>query len=214
MRCTISQDKAFKILEWILFIGFGTVAGFFASGVIEQFFSSKTGFTQHEEELTNYPVISMVFHGYQASEINETNTFFIYRTKGMKYRRLKIGENQFLNHKYNKTEKTILESHEDSYGRKALRIIHETPILDKKRPYVNMAIYTKLEKKNDTLSDLVVFYLTSKENSPGFFDWTWKDGKPLKFAMSKNSFLENNMQPQSTKYLEKMGNFKIIILGN
>ena len=87
-------------------------------------------------------------------------------------------------------------------------------ILDKKKPYVNMAIYTKLEKKNDTLSDLVVFYLTSKENSPGFFDWTWKDGKPLKFAISKNSFLENNMQPQSTKYLEKMGNFKIIILGN
>ena len=206
MRCTISQEKAFKILEWILFIGFGIAAGFFASGVIEQFFSSKTSFTQHEEEVTKYPVISMLF-GYQASEINQTDVVIMYRTKGMTYyHKLEIGENNFPNENYNKTEKAILESHEDINGRKTFSIIHKTPILDIKRPYVFMQIHTKLERKNDSFSDLIVFYLTSKENSPGFFDWTWKDGKPLQFLMPKNTYVTYNMQPQMTKYLEKMGN--------
>ena len=103
------------------------------------FFSSKTGFTQHEEEVTKYPVICMVFFGYQASEINQTDVVIRYHTKGMMYYyKLEIGENYFLNEKYNKTEKVILESHEDSYGLKAFRIIHETPILEKKRPYVDI----------------------------------------------------------------------------
>ena len=86
MTCAIAQDKVFKFLEWIFFIGFTIVAGWFASGVLEHFFSWKTGFTQHEEEVTNYPVISIVFnYAYQASEINETNVFFVYQTKGMMY---------------------------------------------------------------------------------------------------------------------------------
>ena len=205
MRCTISKDKAFKILEWILFIGFSIVAGWFASGVLEQFFSRKTSFSQHEEEVTNYPVISIDFNGYQASEINLTNVIIFYGTRGMKENHnLEIGENYFPNEKYNKTEKVILESHEDIDGMKAFRIIHETPILEKKRPYVDIRMYTKLEK-NDSLSDLVVFYATSQENSPGFIDGTWKDGKPMQFAMNKNSFATYNMQPQSTKYLEQIG---------
>ena len=37
MMCNISQDKAFKILEWILFIGFSIVAGWFASGVLQHY---------------------------------------------------------------------------------------------------------------------------------------------------------------------------------
>ena len=205
MKCTISQDKAFKILEWLFFIGFSIVAGWFALGVVQKFLSRKTGFTQHEEEVTNYPVISMVF-SYQASEINLTSNVVIrYHTKGMMYMyQLKIGENNLRNEKYNKTEKVILESHEDIDGMKAFRIIHETPILEKKRPYVDIRMYTKIEK-NDSLSDLVVFYATSQENSPGFIDGTWKDGKPLQFAMNKNSFATYNMQPQSTKYLEQIG---------
>ena len=202
----ISQDKVFKSMEWIFFIGFSIAAGWFASGVLQKFLSGRTGFTQHEEEVTNYPVISMVFSGYQASEINQTDVVIRYHTKGMMYYyKLEIGENYFLNEKYNKTEKVILESHEDSYGLKAFRIIHETPILEKKRPYVDIHMYTQLKTKNGSLSDLVVFYVTSQENSPGFFDGTWKDGKPLQFAMTKNTYVTYNMQPQMTKYLEQMG---------
>ena len=66
-------------------------------------------------------------------------------------------------------------------------------------------MYTKLEMKNDTFSDVVIFYVTSPENSPGFFDGTWKDGKPLKIILDKNTLVQYSIQPQMTKYLEKLG---------
>ena len=101
LKCTISQDKAFKSLECLFFIGLSIVALWFASGVLQKFLSRKTGFSQHEEEVTNYPVFSMVFTGYQASEMNQTNVMIFYHTKGMKYYHyLQIGENQFVNDKY------------------------------------------------------------------------------------------------------------------
>ena len=61
MPCTISQDKLFKILEWILFIGFVIASGWFASGVLQHFFSEKTSFSQHKERVTDYPVVNIMF---------------------------------------------------------------------------------------------------------------------------------------------------------
>ena len=158
MKCIISKDKVFKIIEWIVFIGFSIVAGWFASGVIEQFISQKTSFSQHEEKVTNYPVISIVRS--QMAEVNLTNVKFTYSSKGMKHQhKLEIGENHFPNEKYNKTEKVILESIDlisHAHGSKAFRIIHATPILDKKRSYVKFFIYISqsLEKINNPFSDL------------------------------------------------------------
>ena len=94
MTCIIAQDKVFKFLEWIFLIGFTIVAGWFASGVLEHFFSRKTGFTQHEKEVTNYSVTILRFAGYKASEINQSNVIVHYITKGMKdYVHLEFGEN-------------------------------------------------------------------------------------------------------------------------
>ena len=45
MMLSISQHKAIRILEWILFVGFAIIAGWFASGVIENFFSKRTSIT-------------------------------------------------------------------------------------------------------------------------------------------------------------------------
>ena len=148
MKCTISQHKAFKILEWILFIGFSIAAGWFASSVLEQFFSLKTSFSQREEEFRNYPVISLTLFGYKASEVILTNVKVQYFISGMKnsHTTLEIGENYFLNDKYNKTEKVILENLEKFNGKMSFRIIHETPILDKKNPIVVIEITQKIEK--------------------------------------------------------------------
>ena len=209
MKRTISKDQAFKIMEWIFFIGFSIVAGWFASGVLGQFFSEKTSFSQHEELVTHYPVISLFFNGYQASEINLTNVIFFYKSRGMNCslgHKLVIGENNLKNDKYNKIEKVILESLETIDGKKAYRIIHTTPILEKKRPKIEISIYTMLKKKNNPLSDVIYFYVTSKENSPGFIDATWKDGEPLQIGMKKNTHVSHNMRPQKVKYLEKTSN--------
>ena len=128
MKYAVTHNKIFKTLEWILFLGFTILAGWFASGVLEQFFSHKTSFSQYEKEITNYPVISIIFDR-PALEVNLTNVIFIYHTYGTeKNQALEIGENYFNN---DLTQKVILESFENNDGFKAFRIIHTTPILAK-----------------------------------------------------------------------------------
>ena len=204
--CIISQRKVFKILEWILYIGLSIVAGWFASRVLQQFFSQKTSFSQHEEEVTTYPVISLSFLGSKDFEVNLTNVKIKYWAKGMKdYENLQMGETHCLNHEYNKTEKILLENLEDLIsGSKAYRIIHVTPILDKKRPIVSLEIYTLFEKKNNLIPDLVGFFLTSQKNSPGFLDNSWIDGEPLQLSMNKNTAVSYNLRPQKTKYVKSV----------
>ena len=205
MRQTIisQDDKVFKTIEWIFFIVFSIVAVWFASGVLEQFFSQKTSFSQHEETVTDYPVVSIVLLGYQASEVNLNNIEIKYGLNGMKNsQKLEIGENHFQNDDFQKTENVILESLEDANGCKLFQIIHTTKILKKKRPTVIITMNTKVEK--DT-KDLVKFYLTSRKNSPGVFDETWIDGTPLLITLNKNTLAVYNMQPQLTRYLPQLG---------
>ena len=202
MKYAVSHNKIFKSLELILFIGFTILAGFFASGVLEQFSSHRTSFSQYEKEITDYPVISIDFDR-PALEVNLTNVIFIYYTYGTeKDQILEIGENYFHNEEYNLTQKVILESLETSNGNKAFRIIHTTPILihGGDRASVKIFMYTKLEKKID--SD-VSFYLTSLDNSPGFYDFLWEDGKEFQLTTRKNAVVKCNIETQVTHYLEK-----------
>ena len=210
MKFTITQDKAFKIIEWILFIGFSIVAGLFASGVIQHFFSQKTSFSQLEEKITEYPVviIAPVAH----SDVNLNNFKIMYWANGMKYQpslwKLELGENNFYNYIHNTTEKVILQSIENSNGKRAFRITHATPIrkLQKDRPGVMIKIYANFKKNpEDLFSDLVSFILSSRKNSLGFFDNAWNDGNPLKITLDKNSCVIYNIQPQITKYLKELG---------
>ena len=87
MKCKITKDKIFNILEWILFIGLGIVSGWFASGVLENFFSQKTSFAQYEKIVTEYPVIAIRLHGFP-SDINEDNLKIFYGTTGMNHKAL------------------------------------------------------------------------------------------------------------------------------
>ena len=205
MKYAVSHNKIFKSLELILFIGFTILAGWFASGVLEQFSSHRTSFSQYEKEITDYPVISIDFDR-PALEVNLTNVIFIYYTYGTeKDQILEIGENYFHNEEYNLTQKVILESLETSNGNKAFRIIHTTPILVKRSHAQVLQMFTKFEEKSSPLSDLVFFYLTSQKNSPGFAFRKWKDGKPLQITINKNNIVGYNVQPQLTKYLKQTG---------
>ena len=57
------------------------------------------------------------------------------------YLKLEIGENYLQNDKYNKTEKVIVDSPgENLDGKKVFRVIHTTPILEKKSPNVKLRI--------------------------------------------------------------------------
>ena len=210
MKYAVSHNKIFKSLELILFIGFTILAGFFASGVLEQFSSHRTSFSQYEKEITNYPVITILFNR-MALEVNLTNTIIRYYAKGIGKgsQILKLGENNFPYRKRNGTQSVILESLENVNGFRVFRIIHKTPIFGKTLNNVYLQIFTKFEekiKKNELgPSDVVYFFLTSVENSPGIAYSKWKDGKPLKITMFKDNLVEYTIQPQLTKHLKQIG---------
>ena len=132
MRGTISRPKLFKILEWILFVGFIIASGCFVSGVLENFFSRKTSFSQHKEKVTEYPVLNIGNQQWSTTKVSLSDFRIIYKASGMpNFRSLEIGDNHLHNRVYNKTEKVILESLEDFRKLRVLRIIHLTPILKK-----------------------------------------------------------------------------------
>ena len=177
MKHTITQDKLFKLIEWILFIGFSIEAGWFASGALEQFFSQKTSFSLSGEKNTDYPVVTIVPLFRLPSEINLTNVIITYYAGGMEMdmavdfslsmKKLEIGENHLHNIKYNTTEKVILKSLTDLNGGIAFQIIHATPILEKERTFAVIEMYTKLENNPYVFADIVMFHVTSQKNSPG-----------------------------------------------
>ena len=86
------QDKIFKIIEWTLFIGFIMASGWFSHGVLQQFFSRKTSFSQYKEKVSDYPVVNIECPG---SEINQSYLEMKYRTSGMaRYQNLELGESR------------------------------------------------------------------------------------------------------------------------
>ena len=206
MQCYISQDLVFKILEWVLFIGLSVASGWFASGVLEQFFSQKTSFAQYEEKFNEYPVISFILSQRKASEVNLNQVLIKYKSNGIEDTQLQIGENHWHHKWYNKTQKVILERMETAREGIAFRLIHATPILVKRLARVSITLYTNLQKeRNSTIADMIYILVTSRENSPGFFYWKWKDGQPMEIIMKQNTFAKYNIQPQITKYLEETG---------
>ena len=53
----ISRKKLVFDLEWALLIGLTIASGWFAYGVLDNFFSEKSSFSQTEEAVKSYPVI-------------------------------------------------------------------------------------------------------------------------------------------------------------
>ena len=135
----------------VFFIGFVIVSGWFASGVLQQFFSRKTSFTQHKVKVTDYPVVSILFERV-TSDLNPSDVKFKYQASGMDdYQFLEIGENYLHNHKYNKTEKVILESPGNIWNETGFRIIHATPLLEKNLAQGKIQIEYNRENKSNTM---------------------------------------------------------------
>ena len=204
------QEKVFKIIQWILFIALISASGWFASGVLQHFFSRKTSFSQHVEEVSDYPVISIILWH---PKVNPCDVKIKYKASGMAdHQYLEVGENHLHNKKkYNKTEKVLLQSLENGtkydYVRVAYRILHLTPILKKNMVKVEIQMEYYIENKTISKwwSNQVSFLITSLKNSPGSYLWKWKDGKQLQIAMNKNNHLQYSIQPQIIKYLQENG---------
>ena len=59
-----------KCLYWALYLGLSFTAGWFASGVVDNFLSKKTSFSQSEGISLKRPVITIVLKGTNAGKLN------------------------------------------------------------------------------------------------------------------------------------------------
>ena len=59
-QVTVSRDKLIQYVDWVLFIGLVVVAAWFSYGVLDNYWSEKSGFTQSEVANYDRPTISIV----------------------------------------------------------------------------------------------------------------------------------------------------------
>ena len=134
--------------------------------------------------------------------------------------KLKIGMNNYFDKRHNKTIVFSLESFDiidqtflGMLFKKAFRIIHETPILDKNMGGSDIIVKYKRQNQGDSKSffhslvkvltgDLAFFTITSLENSPGIIYETWKDGKAFMVKINKNTVASYYIQPEKYKFLK------------
>ena len=114
MKCVISKELILNFLEWVLFIVLCIISIGFSYGVLDNFFSMRTSFSQNEEPVYDYPIIGIVFKR-KFSKVNLADVE-IHIAHGLKggdlngLKKLEIGENHFHNEEHNKTETILLEN--------------------------------------------------------------------------------------------------------
>ena len=131
--------------------------------------------------------------------------------------KLEIGMNNYVDKRHNKTTVISLESFDvkdqtfQGMYKKAFRIIHKTPILDKNMGGSDIIIKYHRQKPDDKnyfhnfdeflAGDLAFITITSLQNSPGTIYETWKDGKALMVTLNKNKIARYYIQPEQYEFL-------------
>ena len=73
---TISSKKLVFAMEWALLIGLTIISGWFASGVLVNFVSQKSSFSQREEEVKTYPVIVIEFRDISEISLDDVKIYY------------------------------------------------------------------------------------------------------------------------------------------
>ena len=135
----ISSEKWFRAFYWGFYLSLFLISGWFASGVVKNFLSKKTSFSQSEEICLERPVFYIDLHWSKtgSAKINLTlgdnlkleycPFYSYYRKKWCKY--LDFGENNVTIGKTGKIETVLLEK---MFERKQFRLIHLTNELNER----------------------------------------------------------------------------------
>ena len=196
-----SNRKLFKFfIYWAIYLGLCFISGWFASGVVENYVSRQTSFSQNEEVAIKRPVITIEIKSENNSVQDPlfNDTFWIqycpfYRAWGeCSCYYLDIGESEFPIEKLNNTEKIFFDKNEfyDTY-----RIIPLTNLLEE-RASGDIIIQTIKE-----LNIEVDIYVTSLENSLGYLLAKWNDGDYLGYRIETNSLREFKIKPEKYYFL-------------
>ena len=194
----ISAKKLSKFLYWTLYLGLCFISGWFASGVLDNYISRKTSFSQDEGIATKRPVISIIMFFLTGERPVINKNIWIQYCPSYKFWQsgncgnLHLGENEFFVKEINDTEKVFL----GKIGYSDFRIIPVTNLLEDKATAV-IRIITLKAKFNSEMNVI----LTSLENSLGSKFSKFKDGDYLRYEMQKNSSKYFLIKPESYIFL-------------
>ena len=206
MQVTISTKKLFQVLYWTLYLGLCFISGWFASGVVDNYFSRKTSFSQDKEIATKRPVISIKLNPISGESrksnknrwefMTNNNTWIDYCPSYELWKsqcaKLVLGENEFLIEEINETEKVFFEQigYYSTY-----RIIPLTNLLGQKASaFINISAKAKYNLS-------VSIYLTSLENSVGSPYHIFKDGDYFEYVLEKNTIQKFIIKPERYNFL-------------
>ena len=208
MQIDISANKLLGALYWAIYLSLCFIAGWFASGALNNFFLRRTSFWMNEEISTKRPVISIRLHplsGEKTTLNNDTQINYCPSYKLWQYYgniscpNLDLGENEFFIPQINKTEKVLFERI-GSFFDNAYRIIPLTNLLEERAT----AEINILSLKGSL--DRVTIFVTSLENSLGSLFHVFKDGNYLFYILEKNSWRKFLIKPESYYFLQQTSN--------
>ena len=113
IKCKLpSTNKLFRVLYWTLYLGLCFISGWFVSGVLENYISRKTSFSQDEEIATKRPVISIIMFSLTGEGPVINKNIWIWYCPSYKFWQfpceyLDLGENEFFIKEINDTEKVF-----------------------------------------------------------------------------------------------------------
>ena len=200
-----AYSKYFKFIEWSLFFGLCALSGVFMGGVLDKFFSGKTGFTQSEEPIKETPTITLCF-----SKPETRNTTFVYQTDfKIKYQLIDLEKEQSI---FLKEGENISISREIIYLGK-LRTWNYghcykiTPIVfDVTVEFRQIHIYFNETFIEDDLPSVNIF-ITSEKNSYGVVMNDWKNGKVTRTQIDgKGKFKVITLKVEQRNYLTTNSN--------
>ena len=198
MQGAISAQTSCRFLYWTLYLSLCFISGWFASGVLDNYISRKTSFSQDEGIATKRPVISIIMFFLTGERPVINKNIWIQYCPSYKFWQsgncgnLHLGENEFFVKEINDTEKVFL----GKIGYSDFRIIPVTNLLEDKATAV-IRIITLKAKFNSEMNVI----LTSLENSLGSKFSKFKDGDYLRYEMQKNSSKYFLIKPESYIFL-------------
>ena len=191
-----------KCLYWALYLGLCFTSGWFVSGVVDNFLSKKTSFSQSEGKSVERPVITIVLKGTNSGKLKYKDDLKIkycpsystdnYDNKDCYW--LQAEKNNSFS-VINKTEIVYLETNEYFAN---FRIIPQTQLF-KERGNAIIKVFLKEHVENTK----VYFYVTSLENSLGHVFYKWNDGEELKYQVGEDSQVDIKIRPKKFNYLKE-----------
>ena len=203
----ITKARIFKVIQWMFFSCLVGLAAYFMVGVLQQYYSKSTSFSQFREPLAELPTITMCFVSSLNGVYDENVVYKYYSDFNIEYEvewGKSIGFLKFGNN-FNQFNETVnLEKLDTSYNGDCYKI---SATFDE---YIQSKLTTLILYFNKSIPDeklpSVKTYITSENNAYGVITVVWSDGKVTQEIIEKYIYKQINVRSQQTNYLPKVSN--------